>query len=171
MNFTLYAMPIITVIIFATGFFKKCDVFDDFTQGAYENFKSALDILPSLIALMTAVGVLRASGLLDFITEIAAPVTDLIGFPSECLPLALIRPISGSGALAVYENILSENSPESFAVKTASILFGSTETTFYTIAVYFGAVRISKTRHTLFCALIGDFTGFIISSILARFML
>lgn len=168
MNFTVYVIPVIVCMIFLWGFFKKQDVFNTFIDGARENFYVTVDIMPALIALMMAIGLMRASGLLDFLTSLAEPIADFLGFPPECVSLALIRPVSGSGATAVYENILSRTSPDSFAARTASVMMGSSETTFYTIAVYFGATKIKKTKHTLGCSLIGDITGFIFSSLLVR---
>lgn len=171
MNWSAYAIPVTVCIVFMCGLIKKKDVFNDFLEGAKENLYVSFEIMPALIALMTAIGMMKASGLLDFLTGLAAPIAETIGFPSECVPLALIRPISGSGATAVYENILNAVSPDSFAGKTASVLMGSSETTFYTIAVYFGATKIKRTKHTMFCSLMGDLAGFIFSSLLVRILL
>ena len=166
MSITAYIIPIIIATVFAVGFIKRVDVFNEFIEGAYENIKLAVSLLPTLIALMLAVGLMKSSGLLGLISQLAAPAAAFLGFPEECLPLALIRPISGSGALAVYESILSENHPDSYVGRVASVLLGSTETTFYTIAVYFGITGIRKTRHTLFCSLAGDVAGFTFSALL-----
>ncbi len=168
---TDYAVPFIVFIIFVYAVIKKQDVFNDFIDGAEENMKLSFEILPVLVAVMTAIGMMKASGLLEFITQLAEPIVSILGFPSECVPLALIRPISGSGASAVFENILSDVSPDSFAGRTASVLMGSSETTFYTIAVYFGATKIKRTKHTLFCSLLGDISGFIFSSLLVRMIM
>ncbi|MGN0605853.1 MAG: spore maturation protein [Oscillospiraceae bacterium] len=168
MDFSVYVIPIVVCIVFICGFIKKQDVFNSFIDGARENLYVTIDIMPTLIALMTAIGLMKASGLLDGITALAAPLAEFLGFPPECVSLALIRPISGSGATAVYENILGSNAPDSFAARTASVMMGSSETTFYTIAVYFGATKIKKTKHTLGCSLVGDITGFIFSSLLVR---
>lgn len=171
MNWSAYAIPIIVCIVFLCGTVRKKDVFNDFIDGAGENIKVSFEIMPALIALMTAIGMMKASGLLDFLTGLAQPAAEFLGFPSECVPLALIRPISGSGATAVYENILKSVSPDSFAGRTASVLMGSSETTFYTIAVYFGAVKVKHTRHTVFSSLMGDIAGFIFSSLIVRLMI
>ena len=108
---------------------------------------------------------------MELFTEAAGPFFDKLGFPAECLPLALIRPVSGSGALAVYESIISENGPDSFSGKIASVMLGSTETTFYTLAVYYGAAGIRKTRHSLAASLTGDITGFIFSVLTVNLLL
>ncbi len=140
-----YIIPLFIAMIIIFGCFKKVDIFDEFTYGAGESIKTVFEILPALIA--------------------------MIGFPKECLPLAIIRPISGSGALAVYESILSDVHPDSFAGRVASVILGSTETTFYTIAVYYGAVKIKNTRHSLAAALSADLAGFIFSVLTVRLLM
>ena len=168
MRLTDFIIPSVIALIFMYGLIKKVDIFDEFLEGAKENLKVGISILPALIALMTAIGMVNASGLLKLLTDLAEPVTTFLGFPSECVPLALIRPISGSGALAVYENILSNNGPDGFVGRVASVMLGSTETTFYTIAVYYSVTKIKKTRHTLVASLAGDLTGFIVSALVVR---
>lgn len=165
MNVTDFIIPVIIASIMLFGLIKKVDVFNEFIEGAKENLKIGVQILPALIALMTAVGMFKVSGALESLTMLLAPVTSLLGFPSECVPLALIRPISGSGALAVYESILSENHPDGFVGRVASVLLGSTETTFYTIAVYYSVTKIKKIRHTIVASLAADITGFVVSAL------
>lgn len=166
-----FVIPVFIALIMAVGLVKRVDVFGEFTDGAKENMKSAFDVLPALIALMTAIGMFKASGGLEIISSIIAPVTEFLGFPRECIPLALIRPVSGSGALAVYESILTEVSPDSFAGRVASVVIGSTETTFYTIAVYYGITRVKKTRHAIVSSLTADLTGFILSALTVKLIL
>ncbi|MCM1329181.1 MAG: spore maturation protein [Ruminococcus sp.] len=166
-----FAIPAFIALIMAAGLIKRVDVFGEFTDGARENLKSAFDVLPALIALMTAIGMFKASGGLEIISSAIAPITEFLGFPRECIPLALIRPVSGSGALAVFETILTEVSPDSFAGRVASVLIGSTETTFYTIAVYYGITKVKKTRHAVVSSLTADLTGFILSALTVRFFL
>lgn len=161
-------LPFAAALIVAVGLYKKVDVFDEFIKGARENLIVGIKILPSLIALVTAVGLFKASGTADILADLLEPLTSALGFPSECVPLALIRPISGSGATAVFEGILAECHPDSYAGRVASTLIGSTETTFYTIAVYFAAVKAKDTRHTLPSALTGDITAFIVSAFAVR---
>lgn len=170
MNFTAYVIPALIAGVFGYGMIKKVDVFEEFLQGARENLKIGFQILPALIALMTAVGMFKASGALELLTGFLSPVTDFLRFPSECVPLVMLRPVSGSGALAVYEKIISSVSPDSYAGRVASVLMGSTETTFYTMAVYFSVTKVKKTRHTLFCAMIADVTGFLVSALIVRFI-
>ncbi|GHU54420.1 spore maturation protein B [Clostridia bacterium] len=159
MKFTEYILPVIICGILIYALVKKVDIWEEFTAGAKANIKVTLDILPSLIGLLLAVGMFRASGAIDLITLAMSPILGITGFPSECVPLALIRPISGSGALATFENILSASPPDSFAGRVASVMFGGTETTFYTCTVYFAATKVKKLRHTIPCALVGDIFG------------
>lgn len=166
-----YVIPFFIAIIMIIGLAKKVDVFTEFTEGAKENLKSSVSVLPSLIALMTAIGMFKASGALELISTAISPLTNFLGFPEECIPLAIIRPISGSGALAVFENILTDVSPDSFAGRVASVIIGSTETTFYTIAVYYGITKVKKTRQALPASLAADFTGFVLSALTVRIVL
>ncbi len=153
------------------GIIKKVDVFNEFILGAWENIKISVEILPPLIALMLSINMFRASGAIDLISTALNPITTFLGFPSECVPLALVRPVSGSGALAVYQSIISENHPDGFIGRVASVLMGSTETTFYTIAVYYGVIKIKKTKQTLIASLSADFTGFVFSALMVRLIL
>lgn len=171
MNAVDWLIPAVTVTVILWGLKSRTELFTEFTAGAKENLIVCAELLPTLIALITAVGMFRASGASELITGLCSGFFDKLGFPAECLPLALIRPVSGSGALAVYESILAENGPDSFAGRAASVMLGSTETTFYTIAVYYGAVKIKNTRHTLPAALAGDLTGFIISVLAVNLLL
>ena len=162
---TSLVIPICAAIVILWGIYKRTDIFGEFVKGAADNLKTCAELLPTLIALITA------SGAMELITNVSAQIFDSIGFPSQCLPLALIRPVSGSGALAVYESIISDSGPDSFAGKVASVMLGSTETTFYTLAVYYGAAGIKKTRHTLAASLTGDLTGFIFSVLTVNLLL
>jgi spore maturation protein B len=165
MSYTSYIIPVLIALIILAGFIKKVDIFGEFIDGAGESLKVGVGILPALIALMTAIGMFKASGASGALTELIAPAAALIGFPPEALPLALIRPISGSGALATFETILTEVSPDSFAGRVASVMMGASETTFYTVAVYYGATKVTKTRHTIAACLTSDITAFIFSAL------
>lgn len=169
MRFSDFIIPCIIGAVLIFGLIKDVDVFNEFIEGAKENLKTGISILPAIIALMTAVGMFKASGAFDILSYAVSPLASFFRFPAECIPLALVRPISGSGALAVYESILNSTHPDSFAGRVASVMLGSTETTFYTIAVYFGSTKIKKIRHTLFCALMADLTGFIVSAVTVCF--
>ncbi len=160
---------VVGIVLYAAA--KRVDIFKTFVKGARENLIVAWEILPSLTALCLAVGMLRSSGAAELISNLLEPLTRLIGLPAECVPLALMRPVSGSGALSMLEELLSSHGPDSFVGRAASVLMGSTETTFYTVAVYFGATKIKRTRQTLPSALIGDLTAFILSALTVRLIL
>ena len=162
------AAPVLILAVLLYGAIKKVDIFSVFTEGAMENLKVAVNILPALILLMTAVGLLSASGALNAFAELLSPFLGKLGFPSEVLPLALIRPVSGSGSLAVLDNILSLSGADSFAGRVAAVLMGSTETTFYTIAVYYSAVRLKAEIPVFISSLTADFAGFVFSALIVR---
>lgn len=153
---TTLIMPITILLIVTFGFIKKVPVFDCFTDGAKDGFKTMYSIAPSLIGLIMAVGLLRASGVFDMITYFFTPIMDKIGIPPEVAPLFFLKPISGSGSLAMLNGIVTENGADSIVSKIAAVMTGSTETTFYCIAVYYGATNIKKTGFTVPCALLGD---------------
>ena len=157
--------------VFAWGLYKRVDVFSAFTEGASENLKTAVSLLPTLAFLMLGVGMIKASGALEALTGLISPLFAKFGFPADCLPLALLRPVSGSGALAILEGILKEQGADSFAGRVGSVLMGSTETTFYTIAVYFGATKVKSSRHAVPSALAGDITAFLLSALTVRLFL
>lgn len=152
------------------GALRGVDVFAAMTEGIAEGLRVLLRIFPAVAALLTAVYALRASGALDALTGLLAPAFRLLGIPVETAPLVLLRPISGSGALAVAGDIMARYGPDSLAGRTAAVMLGSTETTFYVIAVYFGAAGVKKTRWALPAALCADFTGFVLSSLAARLL-
>ena len=140
---------------------RRVDVYGALTAGASEGLTVLLRIVPSLIALLTAVYMFRASGALDLLTELLAPVLEKLGIPPETAALLLIRPVSGSGALAVGSELMAAHGPDSYIGRCAAVMLGCTETTFYTIAVYFGAAGIRRTRHTVPAALAADAAAFI----------
>ena len=163
-NITDFILPTLVVLIIMHGALKGINVFDEFIKGAKSGFNTIADITPSLIALLLCVNMLQASGGLEVICSLVSPVTAFLGIPKEITPLAILSPVSGSGALVVYENILKSFGPDSYIGRCASVIMGSTETTFYAITLYYGSINIKKTRHTLPSALCADFTSFILSS-------
>lgn len=170
MSITSYIMPVTAALILTIGLFKKVDIFDEFIKGARENLKTGIEICPALITLVLTIGIFRQSGALDILTQLISPLCARIGYPAECIALAMIRPISGSGSTAVFEDILSNCGAESFASRVAAVMMGSSETTFYTIAVYFSVTKVKRLRHTLFCSLLGDFACFIASFMLVNML-
>ncbi len=159
-------LVIITVTgITLFGLIKGVNVFDAFLEGARDGLKTAVGIIPSLTALTLCVSALRSSGAIDALGQAATPIIGMAGIPSETLPLMLIRPISGSGALSVLKGVFDSCGPDSAAGRIASVMMGSTETTFYTMTVYFGSVGIKKTGCTIPAALTADLTGMIIAAL------
>ena len=143
---------------------RRVDVYNALITGAGEGLGVLVRIVPALIGLLTAVYMLRASGALDLAAEFLAPILDRVGLPSELVSLMLVRPISGSAALGVGAELMETYGPDSYLGRVAAVMLGSTETTFYTIAVYFGAVGITKTRYAVPAALCADLTGFLASA-------
>ncbi len=143
------------------GATRKIDVYEALLQGAGDGLAILMRIVPALIALMTAAAMLRASGALDLASQALSPVLERVGVPVELLPLMLVRPISGSAALGVGAELIRSYGPDSYLGRVAAVMLGSTETTFYTIAVYFGAVGVARTRYAIPAALCADLTGFL----------
>ncbi|MDQ2086362.1 spore maturation protein [Herbivorax sp. ANBcel31] len=158
-----YAVPVIFVVILSVGLYRNVKVYDVFVDSAKEGITTVLKIIPPLVGLVVAVGVFRASGALELLIYAVKPITGLFNIPSETLPLVFMRPISGSASLAMVSDILKEYGADSFIGRVTSTMMGSTETIFYTLAVYFGAVGVKKVRYTLLAALIADFTSVIVS--------
>lgn len=161
---TDYIVPGILLTTALLALRKKENAYDCLLEGATDGLKLLTAILPSLILLLTAVHMLRASGAVEMLTKLTAPVFSFFGIPPETAMLVLIRPISGSAALAVGAELMATYGVDSMVGRTAAVMLGSTETTFYTISVYFGAAGIQKTRYTLLAALFADFVGFFMAS-------
>lgn len=171
MNVSDFAVPSVAAFIALVSLVQRIDVFAEFIEGAKEGLETVKDIFPSLLALVLAVGMFRASGGLELLCSIISPVTDALSFPPECTPLLIMRPFSGSGSIAIFENILCSCGADSYAGRVASVMLGSSETTFYTIAVYYAAAKVKKTRYTLPAAIAGDVTGWILSAAVVSAML
>ncbi len=166
---TDYIVPLLLFLICAIALGKKENAYDIMLTGAKDGLQILLSIVPTLILLLTAVTMLRSSGAVDRISRFFAPVMNFLGIPPETAILVLIRPISGSAALAVGSELMATYGVDSLIGRTAAIMLGSTETTFYTISVYFGAAGIQKTRYTIPAALFADFVGFFVASWTVRF--
>ncbi len=152
-----WVLPVAVVGILLFGMLRRVPVFDTFLQGAKEGLSSSVSILPALIGLMMGVTMLGASGALDMLSAFLRPAAQWLGFPVEAIPLALLRPFSGSGSTALAASLFTSISPDSFEGKVISVLLGSSETTFYAVAVYFGAIGVKKTKWAVPAALTGDF--------------
>ena len=156
-----WLMPFLIGTIVMYGFSRHVKVYESLIQGAKEGFQIAVMIIPFLVAILVAVGMFRASGALQFLIDAVAPITSLAGIPAESLPMALVRPLSGQGAYAVLTETLIAHGPDSFIGWVVSVINGSTETTFYVLAIYFGSIQIRVTRHTVLACLAADLTGFL----------
>ena len=167
---SVYAIPAMFVIILLAGIMNNVKVYDAFIDGAKDGITTVVKITPSLVGLLVAIGVFRASGALDLLVFALNPVTSFLGIPSQVLPLALLRPISGSASLALVSDIMKEYGPDSLIGRMASTMMGSTETIFYTITVYFGAVGIKNIRYTLAAALLADLASVIASVWICTFI-
>ena len=168
MNLSSLVIPVLLAAVAVYGMGKRVDIYSALTHGAEEGLTVLLRIIPALVGLLTAVSMFRASGAMEWLSGLLAPVLGWLGIPSETAPLLLIRPISGSGALAVATDLLRTHGPDSYIGRVAAVMLGSTETTFYTIAVYFGSAGIHRTRHAVPAALAADLTGFAASALAVR---
>jgi spore maturation protein B len=158
---------VVGIPLYAT--FKKVDVFDAFIIGAKQGFELSVSLIPYLVAMMVAIGMLRASGFFDLLYAVLAPYLNKLGVPADILPLALVRPFSGSASMGVTAEIIHANGGDSLVSRIAATMMGSTETTFYVIAVYFGAVSIRRTRHAIPAGLLADLAGIIASIAVCRY--
>ncbi len=169
-TFTSLTVPLIFLFVGVFAWYKKCDIYDALVFGAGDGIKVLGTILPSVTALFAAIYMLRASGALDIICSLLSPFTDFCGIPRECAPLLLLRPLSGSAALAFGSDIIRTCGVNSLAGRTAAVMLGASETTFYTLAVYFGSIGVTKTRYTVFAALSAEVAGFIAAATVTRLM-
>lgn len=165
-----FAIPVIIFLFVGIGMYKKVKVYEVFIEGAKEGFNVALRIIPYLVAMLMAIGIFRASGGMDLLVWMLSPLTNLVGMPAEALPMALMRPLSGSGSIAIMTEIIKTHGPDSLLGLMVSTFFGSTETTFYVLAVYFGSVNVKRTRHALPAGLIADVTGLLAAVFIVRLL-
>jgi len=163
-----WAIPAFILVIPLYGMAKGVKVYESFVEGAKGGFQMAIRIIPYLVAILVAVGMLRGAGGIDLLARWLGPVLGRIGFPVEILPLAILRPLSGSGSLGVVTELVTTHGPDSFIGRLAASAYGSTETTFYVLAVYFGAVGIKKTRHAVLSGLVADVVSLVAAIIVCR---
>ncbi len=161
-------IPLIFACVGLWALWKRVDIFSALTRGAKDGLQVTAGILPALAVLLSAIAMLRASGAIDALAQFLAPLLERIGIPPETAGLMLLRPVSGSGALAIGSDIMERFGPDSYVGRVAAVMLGSTETTFYVIACYFGAAGIKKTRHAVPSALAADLTGFIMAALSVR---
>ena len=167
---TDYIVPLLLFVVSLVALRKRENCYDLLLDGAAEGLKLLISLVPTLVLLLTAVTMLRASGAVEILSRFLSPVFSFLGIPAETAILVLIRPISGSAALAIGADLMAQHGVDSPVGRTAAVMLGSTETTFYAVSVYFGAAGIQKTRYTIPAALIADFTGFIMASLTAKWL-
>jgi spore maturation protein SpmA len=167
---SLLSIPLLLSFFPLYAALRRVKVYEEFVEGAKEGFKTSVMIIPYLVAILVAIGMFREAGGIQMISNALKPALDAVGFPTELLPMCLVRPLSGSGTLGLFSDIVAEHGPDSLLARTAGTIFGSTETTFYVIAVYFGAVAVKRTRHAVPAGLIADAVGIIASVIICKMM-
>jgi len=160
---SVLAIPAVALLIVVTGAFRKVKIYEVFVEGAKEGFAIGVRIIPYLVAMLVAIGIFRASGAMDILSAILSPLTNFIGMPAEALPMALMRPLSGSGALGVMSEIFKSHGPDSPVGRLVSVMMGSGETTFYVLAVYFGSVGVTRTRQAVPAGIIADVVSIVVS--------
>lgn len=163
-----WAIPLFLVAIPLYGALKKVKVYESFVEGAKGGFQTAIRIIPYLVAILVAVGMLRAAGAIDMLARGLDPLLRYLQFPVEILPLAIMRPLSGSGSMGIVTELIKVHGPDSFISRLAASAYGSTETTFYVLAVYFGAVGIKKARHAVISGLVADVVSLVVAIIVCR---
>ncbi len=170
-NFGMWILPIIVIFIIIHGLVHGVKVFDCFLEGAKTGFDTFRSLLAPLVGLVMAVSMLRESGGLEILMWLMDPLSRVMGLPREVMPLAILSPLSGSGSLTMFQQILKISGPDSFVGRVASVMMGSSETTFYAVTVYYGAVGVKKTRHTIPAALCADMTCFLLSALTVRLLM
>lgn len=156
---SLWALPAIIILILTFGLLRKVPLYEVFTTGAKEGFKVSVSIIPYLVAIMVGISMFRASGIIEYLGQILSPVLSHLNVSADLIPLMIVRPLSGSAALGIFSDIAHSSGPEAFTTKLAAIMVGSSETTFYVLAVYFGSVGISKLRYALLVGILADIIG------------
>ena len=169
-NISLWAIPVLLVSIPLAGIARNIKVYDVFIEGAKEGFQVAIRIIPFLVGILVAIGMFRGSGAMDLLTEGLRPLLRATKFPPEIFPLVILRTLSGSGSLALTTDIIKQFGPDSLIGRTAATIYGGSETTFYVLAVYFGAVGVKKTRHAIPSALVGDLVAAIVAVAICAWM-
>ena len=158
---SLYALPVIILTILTVGIVKKVPVYEEFIEGAKDGFKVSINIIPYLVAIIVGISMFRASGAMEWIASVLAPVLNHFSVPAESIPIMITRSLSGSATLGLFGDIANHFGPDAYVTKLCAVIVGSSETTFYVLAVYFGSVGIKKLRYSLLVGLLADFIGII----------
>ena len=165
---SLWILPVILILILTVALYKKVPIYEEFTDGAKDGFKVAVNIIPYLVAILVGISMLRASGVIELCGNLFEGILNKFSIPVDVLPLMIVRSLSGSAALGVFSDIANNFGPDSYATKLAAIIVGSSETTFYVLAVYFGSVGISKVRYALITGLLADIIGIVAAVLVAQ---
>lgn len=167
---SLWALPAIILLILTMGLFKKVPLYETFTDGAKDGFKVAVNIIPYLVAIIVAISMFRASGIIEMIGNALKPILTHFNVPADTIPIMIVRSLSGSAALGVFSDVAHNAGPDAYATKLSAVMVGSSETTFYILAVYFGAIGISKLRYALIVGLLADFIGILTAILVCNWM-
>ncbi len=167
---SLWILPLIILTILTVGLIKKVPIYEVFTEGAKDGFKVSINIIPYLVAIIVSISMLRASGFIEYIGTMFGGLFEALKVPIEVLPIMIVRSLSGSAALGVFSDIAHNLGPDSYATKLAAVMVGSSETTFYVLAVYFGSVGIKKFRYALVTGLLADFIGIVAAIFVCHFL-
>lgn len=167
---SVFVLPLLLVGFPLYGLYKRVPVYESFVGGAKEGFEVAVRIIPYLVAILFAIAMFRASGAMDAFVALLGPLTTLIGVPAELIPMAILRPLTGSGSAAIVADMIAQYGEDSLLVKMAAVMYGSSETTFYVLAVYFGAVGVTKTRHAVPVGLLADGVGVLLAVYITRWL-
>ena len=166
--FSVWILPVMLLTFLLTALYKKIPLYETFIDGAKEGFDIGVKIIPYLVGILVAIGMFRASGAIEFLAHALSPILKFIGMPADILPLAIIRPLSGSGALGITTEIAKHYGGDSYMARLAAVMTGSSETTLYVIAVYFGSVGITKIRHALIAGIVADIAGMLAALFICR---
>ncbi len=165
---SLYILPLMILVILAAGAAKKVKIYEEFIEGAKDGFKVSISIIPYLVAIIVAISMFKASGAIDIITGFAGGLLEKLSIPADIIPIMITRSLSGSATLGLFSEIAHNLGPDSYVTKLAAVMVGSSETTFYVLAVYFGSVGIKKYRYALLAGLIADATGIVLAILVSR---
>ena len=167
---SLWALPFIILLILTMGLMKKVPIYEVFTDGAKDGFKVAINIIPYLVAIIVAISMFRASGIIEMLEKALSGFLATINVPADTIPIMIVRSLSGSAALGIFSDIANNLGPDNYATKLSAVMVGSSETTFYVLAVYFGAVGISKLRYALWVGLLADLIGIVAAVAVCNWM-
>jgi spore maturation protein B len=165
---SVLAIPFLFSFFALIALLRRVKVYEEFVAGAKEGFEVAVRIIPYLVAILVAIGMFKSAGGIEILSKLLRPFLNVVGFPADLLPMALMRPLSGSATLGIFTDIVKQFGPDSLIARIAGTIYGSTETTFYVVAIYFGSVNIRKMRHSIAAGLIADLVGIIAAVIVCK---